>query len=118
MTTKYKWAVELSKKIEEFGVEVKIDSPIEKLTGQDISDNSTTYQSYQTSVLFDDTLYGRTDGYQRSDYSRCFMPPIERTPRPGDILSTNKGRKYIIDNVLVYQPDGADLLYDLSLSDG
>ena len=118
--TKYPWALELANEmIPDFGVRIKIHSPVSPVTGQQLDDNTTIYDDYYVDAYIDESLTGRTDGYHRSDRGRALIPATDnRPPRPGDVITKTNGRQFIVDTVTTIEPDDVPIYYDVSFSDG
>ena len=120
LVTKYPWALRLANRlIADKGRRLRVHSPVETVTGQQIEDNQTVYEDYHIDAFISESLLGRSDGYQRSDRGRCLIPATEnRAPRPGDVLTMANGRQFIVDTVTTIEPDGVPIYYDVSVSDG
>ena len=120
LVTKYPWALRLANRlIPAKGRRLRVHSPVETVTGQQVDDNQTVYEDYHVDAYISESLLSRSDGYQRSDRGRCLIPATDnRPPRPGDVLTMANGRQFIIDTALAKEPDGVPVYYDVSVSDG
>ena len=121
LESKFPWAIEMCLEMfSEFGRTYSVKSPQVEFPGQKLGDEQQTYQTFEMLGVFDDSLQGRSDGYQRSDYCRIYLVSQNpnNTPKPGDVLTDVTGREYIIDNVDTIRPDGVAILHDCSISDG
>ena len=120
MTTKFPWALNAATTlIPRYGFKIRIESPEQPVSGQRVDENTTVFDSYEVDAVLTESLLGRTDGYQRADRSRVIIPATEnRPPRPGDVMTTPNGRRFIVDTVLTIEPDDVPIMYDVNVSDG
>ena len=120
LVTKYPWALALANRlVPEKGRRIRVHSPVETVTGQQLEDNQTVYADYYIDAYISESLLSRAGGYQRSDRGRCLIPATKnRPPRPGDVLTMANGRQFIVDTALAKEPDSVPIYYDVSVSDG